>query len=117
MRRIGQRRSAKRRLLHGVTTSLLSLTVIAGATTVTATPASAATPTLTVDLGTTTGTFHGGASGALYGLYGPDVPTNNLIEGMGLQTTNTKYRTDSSTPARTRWRSPSPSWTAAAKTS
>ncbi|WP_328841430.1 RICIN domain-containing protein [Streptomyces europaeiscabiei] len=92
MRRIGQRRSAKRRLLHGVTTSLLSLTVIAGATTVTATPASAATPTLTVDLSTTTGTFHGGASGALYGLYGPDVPTNNLIEGMGLQTTNTKYQ-------------------------
>ncbi|MFM9452087.1 RICIN domain-containing protein [Streptomyces europaeiscabiei] len=92
MRRIGQRRSAKRRLLHGVTTSLLSLTVIAGATTVMATPASAATPTLTVDLGTTTGAFHGGASGALYGLYGPDVPTNNLIEGMGLQTTNTKYQ-------------------------
>ncbi|WP_418953157.1 RICIN domain-containing protein [Streptomyces scabiei] len=92
MRRIGQRRSAKRRLLHGVTTSLLSLTVITGATTMTATPASAATPTLTVDLSTTTGTFHGGASGALYGLYGPDVPTNNLIEGMGLQTTNTKYQ-------------------------
>ncbi|BBC33934.1 Ricin-type beta-trefoil lectin domain protein [Streptomyces graminofaciens] len=92
MPRIGQRRSARRRLLHGITTSLLSLTVIAGATTVMATQASAATPTLTVDLGTTTGAFHGGASGALYGLYGPDVPTNNLIEGMGLQTTNTKYQ-------------------------
>ncbi|WP_330288020.1 RICIN domain-containing protein [Streptomyces sp. NBC_00576] len=90
MPRIGQRRSTARRLLHGITTSLLSLTVAAGATTVMATPASAATPTLTVDLGTTTGALHYGASGALYGLYGPDVPTNNLIEGMGLQTTNTK---------------------------
>lgn len=69
---------------------LLPLTVVAGVTTVTATPASAATPTLTVDLGTTTGAFRGGASGVLYGLSAPDVPTNNLIEGMGVQTTNTK---------------------------
>ncbi|WP_327319224.1 RICIN domain-containing protein [Streptomyces sp. NBC_01235] len=92
MPRLGQRRSTKRRLLHGIAKSLLSLTVVAGATTVMATPASAATPTLTVDLGTTTGAFRGGASGALYGLYGPDVPTNNLIEGMGLKTTNTKYQ-------------------------
>ncbi|GGX18837.1 RICIN domain-containing protein [Streptomyces lomondensis] len=90
MRRLGQRRSTTRRLLHGITRTLLPLTVIAGLTTVMATPASAATPTLTVDLGTTTGAFHGGASGVLYGLYGPDVPTNNLIEGMGVQTTNTK---------------------------
>ncbi|MPY63197.1 RICIN domain-containing protein [Streptomyces spongiae] len=92
MRRIGQRRSTRRRLLHGITKTLLSLTVVAGVTTATATPASAATPTLTVDLGTTTGAFRGGASGALYGLYGPEVPTNNLIEGMGLKTTNTKYQ-------------------------
>jgi hypothetical protein len=92
MRRIGQRRSTTRRLLHGITRTLLPLAVIAGVTNATATPASAATPTLTVDLGTTTGAFRGGASGALYGLYGPDVPTNNLIEGMGLKTTNTKYQ-------------------------
>ncbi|MEH0556069.1 RICIN domain-containing protein [Streptomyces sp. B21-101] len=92
MPRLGQRRSAKRRLLHGITRTLLPLTVVAAVTTVTATPASAATPTLTVDLATSTGAFRGGASGALYGLYGPDVPTNNLIEGMGLQTTNTKYQ-------------------------
>ncbi|MGC9540563.1 LamG-like jellyroll fold domain-containing protein [Streptomyces sp. UG1] len=45
---------------------------------------------LTVDLGSDTGAFHGGASGTLYGLYGPDVPTNNLIEGMGLRTVSTK---------------------------
>ena len=92
MPRIGQRRSTTRRILHGITRTLLPLTVIAGVTTAMATPASAATSTLTVDLGTTTGAFRGGASGALYGLYGPDVPTNNLIEGMGLQTTNTKYQ-------------------------
>ncbi|MET7654974.1 RICIN domain-containing protein [Streptomyces sp. NPDC005486] len=92
MPRIGQRRSTARRLLHGITRTLIPLTVIAGVTTGSATPASAATPTLTVDLGTTTGAFHGGADGALYGLYGPDVPTDNLIEGMGLQTTNTKYQ-------------------------
>ena len=45
---------------------------------------------LTVDLGSNTGTFHGGASGTLYGVYGPDVPTNNLMEGMGLRTVSTK---------------------------
>ncbi|MFJ8085247.1 LamG-like jellyroll fold domain-containing protein [Streptomyces sp. NPDC096205] len=45
---------------------------------------------LTVDLGSDTGTFHGGASGTLYGVYGPDVPSNNLIEGMGLRTVSTK---------------------------
>ncbi|MFE9643478.1 LamG-like jellyroll fold domain-containing protein [Streptomyces sp. NPDC006365] len=45
---------------------------------------------LTVDLGSDTGKFHGGASGTLYGVYGPDVPTNNLIEGMGLRTVSTK---------------------------
>ncbi|WP_424883413.1 LamG-like jellyroll fold domain-containing protein [Streptomyces sp. SLBN-8D4] len=45
---------------------------------------------LTVDLGSDTGAFHGGASGTLYGVYGPDVPTNNVIEGMGLRTVSTK---------------------------
>ncbi|BCB90147.1 LamG-like jellyroll fold domain-containing protein [Phytohabitans suffuscus] len=43
-----------------------------------------------VDLGTDTGAFHGGASGTLYGLYGPGVPTDNLIEGMRLRTVSTK---------------------------
>ncbi|MDX2934900.1 LamG-like jellyroll fold domain-containing protein [Streptomyces ipomoeae] len=45
---------------------------------------------LTVDLGSDTGRFHGGASGTLYGVYGPDIPTNNLMEGMGLRTVSTK---------------------------
>lgn len=92
MPRIGQRRSTARRLVNSATRALLALTVVAGAATTMASSASAATPTLTVDLGTSTGAFRGGASGALYGLSGPQVPTNNLIEGMGLQTTNTKYQ-------------------------
>ncbi|WP_223884389.1 LamG-like jellyroll fold domain-containing protein [Micromonospora craniellae] len=45
---------------------------------------------LTIDLATDTGDFHGGAAGALYGLYAPGVPTNNLIEGMNLRTVATK---------------------------
>lgn len=52
--------------------------------------ASAAEGELTVDLATDTGPFHGGAAGTLYGLYGQDVPTNNLIEGMNLRTVSTK---------------------------
>ncbi|MFI7124783.1 LamG-like jellyroll fold domain-containing protein [Nonomuraea sp. NPDC050153] len=45
---------------------------------------------LTVDLGTETGAFHGGASGTLYGVYGDGVPTGNLLEGMNLRTVSTK---------------------------
>ncbi|SDK51487.1 Carbohydrate binding module (family 35) [Nonomuraea maritima] len=45
---------------------------------------------LVIDLAKDTGAFHGGASGTLYGLYGPGVPTNNLIEGMNLRTVSTK---------------------------
>lgn len=46
--------------------------------------------TLTVDLGTETGPFHGGASGTLYGLYGDGVPSRTLIEGMYVRTVTTK---------------------------
>ncbi|WP_083950262.1 LamG-like jellyroll fold domain-containing protein [Herbidospora yilanensis] len=45
---------------------------------------------LVVDLATTTGAFHGGASGTLYGLYGEGIPSRNLIEGMKLRTVSTK---------------------------
>ena len=45
---------------------------------------------MTIDLSKTTGKFHGGAAGSLYGLYGDGVPTNNLIEGMHLRTVSTK---------------------------
>ncbi|HEX3388495.1 MAG TPA: cellulosome protein, partial [Streptosporangiaceae bacterium] len=43
-----------------------------------------------MNLGTSTGPFDGGASGSLYGLYDQGVPSSNLIQGMGLQTTDTK---------------------------
>ena len=58
--------------------------------TVTATVTVSLEGQLTVDLGSDTGAFHGGASGTLYGVYGQDVPTNNLMEGMGLRTVSTK---------------------------
>jgi concanavalin A-like lectin/glucanase superfamily protein/Big-like domain-containing protein len=53
---------------------------------------------LTIDLGASTGAFHGGASGSLYGLYGPGVPSNNLIEGMHLRTVSTKAQDGSQHP-------------------
>ncbi|MGP4048239.1 cellulosome protein [Streptomyces sp. 2A115] len=50
----------------------------------------AETEKLTIDLGTDTGAFHGGASGTLYGLYGEGVPSRNLVEGMHVRTVSTK---------------------------
>ncbi|MET9912646.1 cellulosome protein [Streptomyces sp. NPDC006476] len=49
-----------------------------------------AAETLTVDLGTETGPFHGGASGTLYGLYGDGVPSRAVVEGMYVRTVATK---------------------------
>lgn len=49
-----------------------------------------AVETLTVDLGTETGPFHGGASGTLYGLYGDGVPSRAVVEGMYVRTVATK---------------------------
>ncbi|MEU6139394.1 cellulosome protein [Streptomyces sp. NPDC047081] len=46
--------------------------------------------TLTVDLATGTGPFHGGASGTLYGLYGDGVPSRAVVEGMYVRTVTTK---------------------------
>jgi hypothetical protein len=45
---------------------------------------------LRVDLSTDTGEVKGGASGLLYGLYGEDMPTANLVEGMNVRTVATK---------------------------
>lgn len=45
---------------------------------------------LQVDFGTDTGEFHGGASGTLYGVYGDGLPSDNLLEGMGVRTVSTK---------------------------
>jgi hypothetical protein len=46
--------------------------------------------TLTIDLGTDSGAFHGGASGSLYGVYGDGVPSNAALEGMHVRTVSTK---------------------------
>jgi len=46
--------------------------------------------TISIDLGESTGPFHGGASGTLYGLYTEGLPTSNLIEGINLRTVATK---------------------------
>ncbi|MFE3459848.1 LamG-like jellyroll fold domain-containing protein [Nocardiopsis aegyptia] len=53
---------------------------------------------LSIDLSTDTGAFHGGASGSLYGLYGPGLPTDNIIEGMGVRTVATKGQDGSQHP-------------------
>ena len=52
--------------------------------------APAAAENLTVDLGAPAGAIGDGADGSLYGLYDQGVPADNLIQGMGLQTTDTK---------------------------
>ncbi|HEX3923867.1 MAG TPA: LamG-like jellyroll fold domain-containing protein [Streptosporangiaceae bacterium] len=62
----------------------------AGASAPADSPAPATPHDVTVDLGSSTGKFDGGASGSLYGIYDSGVPSNNLISGMGLQTTDTK---------------------------
>ncbi len=67
-----------------------TVTGTAGGATVTATVTVIREGEMTIDLATSTGEFHGGASGSLYGLYGDGVPTNNLIEGMHLRTVSTK---------------------------
>jgi hypothetical protein len=53
-------------------------------------PATAATETLRVDLGSPTGAFHGGATGILYGLGDPGVPSHDLIAGMRPRTISQK---------------------------
>ncbi|GLH96820.1 LamG-like jellyroll fold domain-containing protein [Phytohabitans aurantiacus] len=67
-----------------------TVTGVAAGITVTANVRVVAPGDLTIDLGTNTGAFHGGASGTLYGLYGEGVPSRNLIEGMRLRTVSTK---------------------------
>ncbi|MBN0038594.1 Ig-like domain-containing protein [Cellulosimicrobium cellulans] len=44
----------------------------------------------TIDLGESTGAFHGGASGTLYGLYDQGLPSNNLVDAINLRTVATK---------------------------
>src|SRR6202451_2438347 len=72
-------------------TAAATTTAIATATAAPTTTAAATTSGTTttpndvvVDLGSPNGPFDGGASGSLYGIYDQGVPSNNLIEGMGL---------------------------------
>ncbi|GAA1187839.1 LamG-like jellyroll fold domain-containing protein [Nesterenkonia xinjiangensis] len=53
---------------------------------------------VTVDLAGSSGAVHGGASGVLYGLYDEGMPTDNLIEGMNLQSVATKAQDGSQHP-------------------
>jgi len=59
-------------------------------TTVTATVRVTTPNEFSIDVGDRTGPFMGGASGTLYGLYGPGLPSNNLIDGIQLRTVSTK---------------------------
>lgn len=69
------RRSRPVRALMGVTVVTAALL----GTALTVPTAQAATPTLSVDLGTTTGAVMHGANGALYGLSDDGVPGDNLV--------------------------------------
>lgn len=57
------------------------MTTLAAATLTVAQPAVAGPETLTVDFGTTTGAFRGGATGTLYGFGDVGVPTTALVNG------------------------------------
>ncbi|PPH41195.1 cellulosome enzyme [Rathayibacter sp. AY1E4] len=65
-------------------------TVTGLGTAVTATVTVRALDEMTIDLGTSTGEFMGGASGTLYGVYGEGLPSDNLLEGIDLRTVSTK---------------------------
>lgn len=52
--------------------------------------ATAAAETLRVDLSASTGAFHGGATGILYGLGDPGIPSHDLIAGMRPRTISQK---------------------------
>ncbi|WP_336921917.1 LamG-like jellyroll fold domain-containing protein [Aquipuribacter sp. SD81] len=67
-----------------------TVTGTAGGTTVTATVDVVREGELTVDLGSDTGDFLGGAAGVLYGLYDDGMPSDTLVEGFGLRTVATK---------------------------
>ena len=79
---------------RGLAAAAALVLAAAGPLTGPAGPPGAATTTspgsLVVDLGSSTGPFGGGASGSLYGLYDQGVPSGNLIQGVGLRTTDTK---------------------------
>lgn len=64
---------------------LLTTAVVAAGVLAVAPPAVAATETLAVDFGASTGAVHGGAAGYLYGLGDPGVPTTSVVAGAGVR--------------------------------
>ncbi len=76
----------QRRTVRGIALTALLATAALLPTTST----NAATSTLTIDLGTSTGAFHGGAAGSLYGAYGPGVPSDAVLAGFYPKTLATK---------------------------
>ncbi|WP_158847601.1 carbohydrate-binding protein [Saccharothrix deserti] len=68
----------------------LALATALAASTLLPVAGTAATDTLTVDLGASTGAFHGGAGGTLYGVYGPGVPSDAVLAGFYPKTLSTK---------------------------
>jgi hypothetical protein len=68
----------------------LALAAVLAACALSPSAASAATDTLTVDLGATTGAFHGGAAGSLYGVYSAGVPSDAVLAGFYPKTLSTK---------------------------
>ncbi|WP_206796556.1 hypothetical protein [Amycolatopsis sp. MtRt-6] len=78
----------RQRFLVGAAVAVLAFTTLAP--TSAAGQAAAAAETLRVDLGSPTGAFHGGATGILYGLGDPGVPSQDLIAGMRPRTISQK---------------------------
>ncbi|MFJ1969408.1 cellulosome protein [Streptomyces sp. NPDC087903] len=80
------RRSVRRRGLMGVGAVIAALV----GTALTVPAAQAATPRLTVDLGTTTGAVMHGANGALYGLSDDGVPGDSIVTPLHMTSIATK---------------------------
>ncbi|MFC0107765.1 hypothetical protein [Kibdelosporangium aridum] len=77
----------RHRLPASAAATVLALTVLSPAA---ASAQSTAAETLRVDLASPTGAFHGGATGILYGLGDPGVPSRDLIAGMRPRTISQK---------------------------
>jgi hypothetical protein len=77
----------RHRLSAGAIAAVLALTVLSPAG---ASGQTTAAETLRVDLASSTGAVHGGATGILYGLGDPGVPSRDLIAGMRPRTISQK---------------------------
>lgn len=77
----------RQRLVACTAVAALVLTTLSATT---SSAQTAAAETLRVDLASSTGAFHGGATGILYGLGDPGVPSHDLIAGMRPRTISQK---------------------------